>query len=594
MLFSNQQNYKSAIADYNKTLLFDPENRSSLLNKSIAFQQNKDTVSARESFDLLVKLQPNFYNGLLARSAFRAERGDTLQALSDVNRAIQLDKYSSQGFATRGLLQYQRGHFRDALADLNEAVKIDERISGYYINRAIIKYYLNDLRGTMADYDKVIELEPHNVMALYNRGLLRSQVGDNNRAIEDYDKVLQGESDNYFAYYNRGLLRSETGNFKGAVSDLSKVIKQYPEFLPAYSSRSEAKKKIGDLKGSEKDFWMVIKLEKEADKIRQAKRKEEKLRGDLADNKEKTRKQSDKNINKFKSLLVADASETESPKYKNDTRGRVQDKNIIVDLEGLFVLTYYEKSDKFSRKSAFAGALDKFNAQTKLSHKLLNTNDEVAVTEEKIKEHFASIDELSKELVSRPNDARVYFARSLDFMLVQDFNGAIEDLTRVISLDTEYTLAYYNRAVLRYKQLKYKLSTDEEKSEQALTESFSISSLRDSKRKPVDVQLADKSNRQLEYELILRDFDAVIARQSNFIWAFYNRGNVRCLQKDYRTAITDYNEAIRLEPEFAEAYFNRGLVYLNLGENEKGIADLSKAGELGISGAYNIIKRITQ
>ena len=46
-------------------------------------------------------------------------------------------------------------------------------------------------------------------------------------------------------------------------------------------------------------------------------------------------------------------------------------------------------------------------------------------------------------------------------------------------------------------------------------------------------------------------------------------------------------------PDFAEAYFNRGLTHLSLGDANRGIADLSKAGELGIINAYSIIKRMT-
>ena len=43
----------------------------------------------------------------------------------------------------------------------------------------------------------------------------------------------------------------------------------------------------------------------------------------------------------------------------------------------------------------------------------------------------------------------------------------------------------------------------------------------------------------------------------------------------------------------AEAYFNRGLARLSQGDANRGIADLSKAGELGIINAYSIIKRMT-
>jgi hypothetical protein len=56
----------------------------------------------------------------------------------------------------------------------------------------------------------------------------------------------------------------------------------------------------------------------------------------------------------------------------------------------------------------------------------------------------------------------------------------------------------------------------------------------------------------------------------------------------------DYDKAIELSPSFADAYFNRGLTHIFLGNNRQGISDLSKAGELGIVSAYNIIKRFTE
>ena len=79
----------------------------------------------------------------------------------------------------------------------------------------------------------------------------------------------------------------------------------------------------------------------------------------------------------------------------------------------------------------------------------------------------------------------------------------------------------------------------------------------------------------------------------DFVYAYFNRGNLRCALRDYRAAIEDYSEASRRDPEFAEAYFNRGLARLSQGNTSQGI-DLSKAGELGIINAYSIIKRMME
>lgn len=97
----------------------------------------------------------------------------------------------------------------------------------------------------------------------------------------------------------------------------------------------------------------------------------------------------------------------------------------------------------------------------------------------------------------------------------------------------------------------------------------------------------------MDYDIVKNDLDHVIRLAPDFVYGYYNRGNILSMLKDYRAALVDYDKAIELNPDFAEAYFNRGLTHIFLGNNRQGISDLSKAGELGIVSAYNIIKRFT-
>ena len=96
-----------------------------------------------------------------------------------------------------------------------------------------------------------------------------------------------------------------------------------------------------------------------------------------------------------------------------------------------------------------------------------------------------------------------------------------------------------------------------------------------------------------DYTRVREDLDEVIRLNPEFVYAYYNRGNILAVLKDYRGALADYNKAIELDPRFADAYYNRGLTNIFLGNNREGISDLSKAGELGIFSAYNVIKRFT-
>ena len=97
----------------------------------------------------------------------------------------------------------------------------------------------------------------------------------------------------------------------------------------------------------------------------------------------------------------------------------------------------------------------------------------------------------------------------------------------------------------------------------------------------------------MDYTKIRDDLDKVIELVPDFVYAYYNRANILTIMKNYRGAIEDYDKVIEFDNNMSDAYFNRGLTHIFLGNNKLGIQDLSKAGELGIFSAYNIIKRFT-
>ena len=89
----------------------------------------------------------------------------------------------------------------------------------------------------------------------------------------------------------------------------------------------------------------------------------------------------------------------------------------------------------------------------------------------------------------------------------------------------------------------------------------------------------------------LSDLNRAITLQPQSAYLYYCRANLYYNQGNNDKAIADYTAAIKLDSRFAEAYFNRGLAHVARGEHPQGVKDLSKAGELGLYSAYNIIKK---
>ena len=286
-----------------------------------------------------------------------------------------------------------------------------------------------------------------------------------------------------------------------------------------------------------------------------------------------TRRKSDKNMNNYRKIVVADNDFEE--KYKNEYRGRVQNRNVNIIPQPMYVLSYYEKYNEVRKQLHYYKYVEELNNRQLLPGKLLITNEEAPLTEEQVKKHFVSIDELSTAIVETPDDVNKWFSRALDFYLVQDLENALTDLNEAVNKQPDFFPLYFNRAIVRYKQLEYER----------------VSQTYEKKGKDMKERLVPKA---ADYNLIKQDLDKVVELVPDFVYAYYNRGNVLVAMKDYRSALDDYDRALELDPKLADAYYNRGLTHIFLGNNRQGIQDLSKAGELGLYSAYNIIKRFTE
>jgi len=571
-----QGKYDLAINDYSAALQYDPENVTLWHNLALCHLQKKDYSAAKEELGKLLEVSPRYTSAYLMRGEALLHESDTIAALNDFDKAIELERFEPNGYSARAMVELQQAKYKEAEEDFDQAIHLSVRNASNYINRALARFHQNNLRGAMSDYDLALDIEPGNFIGHYNRGLLRAQVGDDNRALEDFDFVLQIDPDDMMATFNRGVLRSQTGDYRGAISDFSRVLEVYPDFMAGYYQRAEARKRIGDRRGAEQDEFQIMKAQ--IDQLNNASQPSggEDTQDEVADNSPgaKTRKQSDKNVENYRKIVIADDSESQA--YTSASRGRVQDRNVQIKPEPFFALTYYQKQNEVRRNVHYHHYIEDLNHNKQMNGKLIISNQEAPLTVSQVNYHFANIDKLSAEIAKGGSDAIVQFSRGLDFYLVQDLDNAEQDFTKAIGMNDSFFPAYFMRSLVRYKQLEYKKAQTSANSRQL-----------DIDGKPVEVV------KSTDYELVKKDLDKVIELSPDFVYAYFNRGCLQTTLGNYLAALEDYDFVIEMRPEFAEAYYNRGLTHIFLGNNKQGIADLSKAGELGEVEAYNVIKRFS-
>ena len=568
--------YEEAIADYDKALEGLPGNKQILFNKAMAQEATKDYAGAELTLSHLLAENPNYDRAYRGRAKLYLSQGDTLKAIADIDTAIILNKNIHENYVMRAHLNFlKNNNFESALIDMDEAIKLHPQEPEYYNLRAQIKYKLDDYDGAIEDYSLAIEYDKDNLLAFYNRAVLRSEIRDLNRAIDDFSKVLSLNPTDYRTLYNRAILYRNINDYRNALADVSKVIQVVPNFPVAYFLRFEIYQKMGNEKKAFQDYDKAVAMVKKLSSSKKTRK--------IGDPFAKALVENSGDINEivegqFLTLLPTEPTNNIEQQYNSkDIRGHVQDKEVTIEPEPMFLLTYYSMPSELKISSNYIKEVDDINASKILQYPIVVTNrEQLLIDEEEVKRHFESIKYYDSYISTHPPRSIDYFGRALDFVVTRNYKSAIKDLNKAIELTPDFDLAYFLRATSKYNDIRIsELATEP---------------LLDAP----DAAKVNAMNRQIALSEVLQDWDKLIELHPRLAIAHYNKANTLLIMQDYVGALGEYNKAIKLDASLGEAYFNRGYVYLKMGNKEAAIADISKAGEYGIISSYNLLKRITQ
>ena len=545
---SSMQRFEEALEDFNEAISLDPAAAYAYAYRGMTEAAMGRYKEAERDYSKALMLDDQLLAAYLNRAMVREKLEKWEGAMADCNAAIRLNMFSDDAYGLRGYLHYRQKDYHNAIEDFNRALKANPENKRILMSRAMVWYEMKKYPETLADYSKVIGIDSNYIYAYYNRALLRAEVGETNAAISDLDKVVEMNPDNILIFFNRGLLKMEIKDWYGAYDDFTESIRLYPDFVKAYLVRSAVDEELNRMEEAEKDRYAAMRI---MDRYKRMKAGDRNALVDTTAN--------------FRKLIDINARQDE---VRDVINGRVQDKRVIIELQDVFFVQY------LSLDSLRSGKVQYYNKHIMAYNQAHDYRPSITLCNKRpvYPEGFVqtNIGELSAR-ISGTEKADDYLLRGGFYLSSGDYPAAIADFSAITAREPDNLLALFNLANARMMMYDYIESVDD--------------------KTPRVVGERPNEIRKVDYSLVLEGYRRCLEIDPDFVFARFNIGNVYAKNGEIDKAIEAYTQVIRQDRELAEAYFNRGLLYIYIGQKAQASADLSKAGELGITSAYNIIKR---
>ncbi len=547
-------NYDDALQDFAHAIDLRPDLSNAYYSRGVTRLLNEQYEEAIEDLDQYIRHNRREADAYINRGVCYLHLKDTTEAFTNFDTAIRTNRNSPDGYSRRGTLYLQQSRNEEAEADFNSAIALDSTHLYSLFNRAIVRN--NTLRPEQAleDFDRIIAHDSTSSITLFNRAIILSQIGDYNMALEDLDRVAYLSQNNVLVYFYRGNILAQLGEVERAEVDYSRAISLYGDFANAYLNRSSVRMLMGKTKEALADRDIAErKISEHQSKLRDSSYS---IYSDTT--------------YRFDKLLSFDSKIAGS---NFDSDQSIAGSQRDLELIPLYKFTLMElDSTRFHHREYYDAQLEEFIAMVGNPRLTLD-----------YKESNISTDSLSA-IARRPQRVNLSWTENFELSIVQNlvkqYTSSIESLTAASLMDYTNPYVYLNRAVTRYEMIEF-ISSIESSFQRISIESDPANKLKQTERK-------------FDYDEAIADIDRAIALHPTLAYSYYNRGGLMVASEQLPEAYEAYTIAIELYPGFAEAYYNRAIVQIMMRDTRKGCIDLSKAGELGISRAYDLLERYSE
>ena len=554
-------NYDDALSDFRQAIELRPDLPDPYYSRGVTRLLNQQFEAALDDFNKYIRYEKRNVAAYINRGTSYLYLKDTVRAFQDYDQAIRTNREDPDAYNRRGALFMEQRRYDEAFSDFDKAVECDTAYIPGYFNRALVNNYLHRPMQSIRDFDRVVELDSTSSLGYFNRAIVRTEIGDYNRALEDFNLVARYSPDNVLLYYNRALLNTRLGEIDDAIADYSRAIELYPDFANAYLGRSVLRRAKHDVRGAQSDE-------------RTAQRKIAEYRSRLKDS---TYSIYADTAQRFDKLLSFESRLMER-NFERIASTVTQAGDDGLTLIPMFRFTLIEEDSAYVDKRNIRFATQRVkDFEERLANPLLRLD---CRTSNVAPDSLVAIDRRLAEKLRQSEDRSwiTLFERGISQSLIKQYTNAVNTYSEAIELNPTNPFLYLNRATTRAEMIDFISSIDN---------SYQSITLDSDPAK----RLHNTGTRTYSYDEAIEDMNKAIKLYPDFAEGYYNRANLMAISGQLPEAYDDYSRAIELEPSLGEAYYNRGLVQIFMKDTRKGCMDLSKAGELGIEAAYDVLRQ---
>ncbi|XP_014797123.1 PREDICTED: tetratricopeptide repeat protein 6 [Calidris pugnax] len=495
--------------------------------------EQKNLLRAHHAFSMAIRLHSSYPDAFYQRGLCRMQlRQD--KCIQDFNQALVLCPSHFQAYMSRAAYYGSKGRYSKAILNCNEAIKILPNSVQAYFYRGTLKYQNKTFKAAIEDFSKTIDLDKTSILAYYNRAVCYHQIKDFRKALKDYGILLLLELSDEIAYkvlINRGLVFMELGDHANACEDFKEATLLSPDDSQVFQAIGICYHRLHECEEAVRSFDQVLKLDPVS---------------------------VDAYVGRGNSYME-NGHETGYKKAQKDFLRAIHLNPTCIDAR--ICLGYnLQALGKLQR------AWSQFTVAICIDPKCHAAYDGRASVCLEAGKSFAAFQDINAAL-KLATTAPLLTNRGVINQLMGYLPCAMKDYQQAISVDPNYTLAYFNAANIYFHNRQFS---------QAYCYYSKVLEL-DPGNESAVLNRAITNTLLNNIEEAKEDFEKAICLCPSSAAVYFNRANFYNKLKQYELAEKDISTALSLQPNDALMYKFRADIRGKLGFNKEAVEDYKQA-----------------